>query len=149
MAKLNVQYIINRKGGHNLTFDGYIYRVNHRREDKVFWRCVERGCQAFLSTFNDIPTGFGRQNHNHPAEHSNVVAKQIMSKISRRRAEEIRPIPKMFIEELTRLTDNEWDDTCREVVEKIPTFNSTNSMPSTEPAENRHPHFQRLRQIYS
>ena len=36
------QYIINRKGGHNLTFDGYIYRVNRRIEDKVFWRSQER-----------------------------------------------------------------------------------------------------------
>ena len=89
-AQLNVQYIINRKGGHNFTFDGYIYRVNRRREAMVFWRCVERGCQAFLSTFKDIPTGFGRQNHNHPVD-----------------ALRRRPIPTIVTEELTKLRDNE------------------------------------------
>ena len=101
-AQLNVKYIINRKVDNNLTFDEYIYRVNRRREDKMFWRCVERSCQAFLSTFNDIPTEFGRQIHNHPADHSNVVAKQIMSKISRRCLEEIRRIPTIFTEEPTK-----------------------------------------------
>ena len=105
----------------------------------MFWRCVERGCQAFLSKFNDIPTGFGRQNHNHPAYHSNVVAEQIMSKISRRCAEEIRPIPTIFTEELTKLRDNEWDDSCREVVEKIPTFNSTKSMLYRARIKQTHP----------
>ena len=37
------------------------------------------------------------------------VAKQIMSKISQRCAEEVRPIPTMFTEELTKLRDNEWN----------------------------------------
>ena len=73
----------------------------------MVYRYTKSWHQAFLSTLDDIPTGFGRQNHNHPADHSNVVAKQIMSKISRRCAEEIIPIPTLFTEKLTKLRDNE------------------------------------------
>ena len=126
-AQLNVKLINNRKGGHNLALDGFIYRVHRRGEDKVFWRCIKPGCSASLSTFNNIPTGFGRHNHNHPADLVNVVARQIMNKVSKRCVEEVRPLPALFSEELNKLRDNEWDDTSREVIEKLPTFNSAKS----------------------
>ena len=72
-AQLNVKLITNGKGGHNLALDGFIYRVNRRGEDDVFWRCIKLGCSAYLSTFNNIPTGFGRPNHNHPVNLAYVI----------------------------------------------------------------------------
>ena len=126
-AQLHVKFITNRNGGQNLTLDGYIYRVNRRGTDKTFWRCVVPGCSASLSTVDNIPTGFGTRPHSHPADHTNVVAKQIMNKITKRCKEEVRPIPTIFTEELNKLRDNEWDKTCQEVVERLPTFNTAKS----------------------
>ena len=126
-AHLNVKFITNRKGGQNLALDGFLYRVNRRTPDKVFWRCIVPGCSASLSTANNIPTGFGRQPHSHVADHAEVVSKQIMNQITKRCLEEVRPIPTIFTEELNKLRDDEWDDTTREVVEHLPTFNSAKS----------------------
>ena len=126
-AQLNVKYITNQKGGQNIAVDGYIYRVNRRTPDKVFWRCIISGCPATISTANDIPTGFGRQQHLHPPNHTEVVSKQIMNQITKRCLEEVRPIPTIFTEELGKLRDHEWDDTSREVVQHLPTFNSAKS----------------------
>lgn len=126
-AQINVKFITNRRGGRNLAFNGYIYRVNRRTDNKIFWRCTTSGCSASISTENDIPTGFGRQQHTHAADHTEVVAKQIMTAISRRCTDEVRPIPSIFSEELNKLRDNEWDDTSRELIERLPTFNTARS----------------------
>lgn len=143
-AQINVKFITNRRGGRNLAFNGYIYRVNRRTDNKIFWRCTTSGCSASISTENDIPTGFGRQQHTHAADHTEVVAKQIMTAISRRCTDEVRPIPSIFSEELNKLRDNEWDDTSRELIERL--LSTPPGHHSTEPAGNRHHHFQRLQQ---
>ena len=118
-AQINVKFITNRWD--NLAFNG-IYRVNRRTDNKIFWRCTTSGCSASISTENDIPTGFGQQQHTHAADHTEVVAKQIMTAISIRCTDEVRPIPSIFSEELNKLRDNEWDDTSRELIERLPTF---------------------------
>ena len=72
---------------------------------------AQLNCSASLSTFNNIPTGFGRHNYNHQADLANVVARQIMNKVSKRCVAEVRPLPALFSEKLNKLRDNEWDDT--------------------------------------
>ena len=76
---------------------------------------------------NDISTGFGRKQHTHAADHTAVVAKEIMTAITRRCTDDVRPIPSIYSEELNKLRDNEWDDTSKEVVERLPTFNTARS----------------------
>ena len=65
IAQLNVKFLGNRRGGQNLALHGYIYRVNRRGPDKVFWRCTIPECSVTMSTENNIPVIFGRQQHNH------------------------------------------------------------------------------------
>ena len=60
-APMNVKYITNRKGGQNLALDRFIFRIYRKTAGKIFCRCVVTGCSAALSTANNIPTGFGRQ----------------------------------------------------------------------------------------
>jgi len=91
-AQLIVTFITNRKGGQNLAYDGFIYRINRRGPEKMFWRCIVAGCSASLSTVNNIPTGFGRQLHSHRADHTQIVAKQIMNQVTKRCLEEVRPL---------------------------------------------------------
>ena len=110
-----------------MALHGYIYRVYRRGPHKVFWRCTIPECSATVSTENNIPVGFGRQQHNHPADHTQIVAKQIMNLVTERCAKEVKPIPSIYLEELNKLRNNEWNDTSREVVERLPTFNSANS----------------------
>jgi hypothetical protein len=42
-------------------------------------------------------------------------------------AKEVKPMPSIYSEELNKLRNNEWDDTSREVVERLPTFKSAKS----------------------
>ena len=126
-SQLNVKFLANRRGDQNLALHGYIYRVNRRGPDKVFWRCTIPECSAAVSTENTIPVGLGREQHNHPADHTEIVAKQIMNLVTERCAKEVKPIPSIHSEELNKLRDKEWDDTSRGVVERLPTFNSAKS----------------------
>ena len=80
-----------------------------------------------MSTENNIPVGFVRQQHNHPADHIQIVAKQIMNLVTEWCAKEVKPMPSIYSEELNKLRNNEWDDTSREVVERLPTFKSAKS----------------------
>lgn len=126
-AQINVKFIINRRGGRNLSHDGFIYRQIRKSGDRTFWRCSTSGCSASLSTLNDIPVNFGRHPHTHASDPANVVAKQIMNQITNRCAESVRPIPSIFDEELNQLRDNEWDDSSKAVVQHLPTFYSAKS----------------------
>lgn len=126
-AQINVKFITNQKGGQNLAYNGFIYRIIRRNGDKSFWKCAVRNCPGSLSALNNIPVGFGRQAHNHPADEANVVAQQIRNIINKRCIEEVRPIPAIYEEELSKLRDNEWDDTAKSVVQRLPTFNTAKS----------------------
>ena len=86
-----------------MALHGYIYRVNRRGPDKVFWRCAILECSATVSTENNIPVGFGRKQHNDPADHTQLVAKQIMNLVTERCAKEVKPIPSIYSEELNKL----------------------------------------------
>jgi hypothetical protein len=50
-----------------------------------------------------------------------------MNLVTERCAKEEKPIPSIYSEELNKPRDNKWDDTSREVVERLPTFNSAKS----------------------
>jgi hypothetical protein len=60
------------------------------------------------------------------AEHSGMV--HLQNTLSK----EVKPIPSIYSEELNKLRDNKWDDINREVVERLPTFNSAKSSTITE-----------------
>jgi hypothetical protein len=45
-----------------------------------------------------------------------------MNLVTERCAKEVKPIPSIYSEELNKLRDNKWDDTNREVVERLPTI---------------------------
>lgn len=126
-VQINVKFITNRKGGQNLAYEGYIYRHIRKGGDRTFWRCTITNCPGSISTLNNIPVGFGRQQHNHPADHTGVVTKQILNHISKRCIEEVRPIPSIYEEELNKLRDHDWDDSAKTVVQRLPTFNSARS----------------------
>ena len=105
-VKCKVSY--QQKRDQNLALHGYIYRVNGRGPDTVFWRCNIPECSSTVSTEN-IPVGFGRQQHNHSADYTQIVAKQIINLVTEWCAKEAKPIPSIYSEELNKLWDNEWD----------------------------------------
>ncbi|KAK3088391.1 hypothetical protein FSP39_018554 [Pinctada imbricata] len=65
--------------------------------------------------------------HNHTADHAGVVAKQIMDQVKRRCVEEVNPVTAIYTSELLKLRDRDWDDVSKQVVERLPTFNSSKS----------------------
>ena len=67
-AQLNGKYITDRKGDQNFALDGLFLRTYRKTAHKIFCRCVVTGCSAALSTANNIPPSFGRQQHNLPAD---------------------------------------------------------------------------------
>lgn len=127
MAQLDFKYVPNRQGGNNLAFNGYLFRVKSTRGDRTYWKCTVSACPATLNTKDNAITGLGQRQHTHPADQAKIAAKDIMNLIKTRCATDVRPIPAIYQEEMSKLRDNEWDDDSREIVEKIPTFNSTKS----------------------
>jgi hypothetical protein len=107
-AQLNVKFLTNRRGGHNLELHGYIYRVKRRGPDKAFWRCTIPECSATVSTENNIPVGFGREQHNHPVNHTQIVAKQIMNLVTKWCPKEVKTIPSIYSEELNIALKASW-----------------------------------------
>lgn len=51
-----------------------------------------------------------------------------MNQVSKRCTDEVKPIASIFTEELNKLRDNEWNDTTREVIERLPTFNKQSQL---------------------
>ena len=88
-TQLNVNFLTNKKKGQNLALHVYIYRVNLMGPDRVFWRCTIPECSATVSTENNIPAGFGRRQHNHRADHTQIVAKQSMNLMTKQCAKEV------------------------------------------------------------
>ncbi|XP_069136696.1 uncharacterized protein [Argopecten irradians] len=126
-AQINLKFVDNRLGGQNLAHDGHLYRIKFTRGERTYWRCTVSTCPATVNTRNRILVGFGRHPHSHPANHASIVAKEIMSYVKTRSQREVRPIPSIYQEEVTKLRDSDWDDEARAVVQQIPTFNSARS----------------------
>lgn len=127
MAQLDFRLVPNRLGGNNLAYNGFLYRVKNNRGERTYWKCTTPTCPATINTKNNTISGIGQHPHNHQADHAKLVAKDIMNLITTKCQNEIRPVPSIYQEEMTKLRDDEWDDDSREVVEKIPTFYSLKS----------------------
>jgi len=52
MANFDCARIVmaDRRRGHLLAYKGYMYSRNRAREDKLYWRCINKTCGAFVHT---------------------------------------------------------------------------------------------------
>ena len=48
-----VEFITSQKGGQQVFYAGFRYRLNVRRQSATHWKCVVSGCNGRLSTVDD------------------------------------------------------------------------------------------------
>jgi len=125
-AQVRVKFVENIRGGVSLVHDYYRYVVKSKRDDTIYWRCSVRSCPARIRTVNNVPVAPNSE-HNHNADPGKIVASQIMTNVKKRCREEIKPVPQIYNEELSKLRTPDWDDIDADVAEKLPTYQSCHS----------------------
>ena len=129
MANLQVQvnFLENGRGGFYLLHAGFKYSVRTRRNNRTYWRCVDRQCPATVVTLDNILVSFGRP-HNHEGDFIALAADSFVSKVKKRCRDEAAPIPSLYDEELGALRNADCDDSVEEMIRQIPTFQSCKSI---------------------
>ena len=111
-AQVQVKFIPNNQGTQNLSCNWYIYRMKNNNGERIYWRCTVKDCPATINTLNNIPTGFGRRQHNHPSNQAKIDIKQIINTIRNRPKSEAERLSKLYDEEICKLrTQDSNDDT--------------------------------------
>lgn len=122
-AQVEVQYLDNGRGGFYLIHMGYRFFIKSRRNERCYWKCVDRQCPAAITTVENLPVSI-RNNHSHDADFTGITARAFVADLKRKCQDEVCPIPTMYDEELGKLRDKECDDHVVNVIQRIPTFQS-------------------------
>jgi len=121
--QVHVDFLENGRGGFYLLKDGYKYSIKSRRNDRCYWRCVNRDCRATLTTLNNIPISFG-QEHNHPSDYLGLGAAAFINSVKKRCCEDVSPVSAIYDEELQNLRPGDADEDVENLIGRIPTFYS-------------------------
>jgi hypothetical protein len=63
---------------------------------------------ATIVTVDNLPVSFG-VNHNHPSDHTGLVAASFVTNVKKRCCEEVNPIPSIYDEEIGSLRNRDFD----------------------------------------
>lgn len=125
-ALLHVEFLETNRGGRHLLWNGYTYRQNNKRDTWISWKCLDKNCRATLCTRDDVPSKIGQQ-HNHQPDRAAVEARKIINTVKSRAKTELKPLPSIYDEEITKLRDAPWDAQTLDIASKLPTFESKRS----------------------
>lgn len=118
-----VEFIPTGRGGRKLAHGGYTYRVNRKSGTKIWWLCSARGCQARVSTDNDILQALATV-HCHPPSIANIQVEKVMSMMRKRARDEIKPMPSIYVEEIAKLRSGDTLEASEDVARNMPSFQS-------------------------
>jgi len=121
-AQVQVTFVDNNSGGRNLYFSGHKFKVNRKRGEKVYWRCVKTGCPSHVVTSEDILQTAVRE-HNHDEIPFILMLDSFKSKLVYRAKTEMTPIPQIYEDELANLRKNH-EVVPDNLLQHIPTFAS-------------------------
>ena len=99
-----VEFITSQKGGQQVFYAGFRYRLNVRRQSATHWKCVVSGCNGRLSTVDDYMKSVSV--HSHPQiEDPDTV--RLLSTLRTRVQNELIPVQQIYNEEIGVLTDEQ------------------------------------------
>jgi len=125
-AQIHVDYLDNGRNGFYLIHAGYKFSVKNRYKDRCYWRCVNRECNATVTTDQNVPVRFGNE-HNHPSDITGITAEAFIADLKKLCREDLTPLPSLYDDALGSLRNRDCDETVEHVIEKIPTFESCRS----------------------
>jgi len=79
-----------------------------------------------MCTRDNVPTKLGNV-HDHLPDRAAVMGRKILSAIQFRAKTELKPIPSIYDEEISKLRDAPWDAQAREIAAKLPFFDTKKS----------------------
>ena len=88
---MQVNFLENNRSGFYLLHGGLEYSVRTRRNDRTYWRSVDRQCPATVVTVTNILVTFGRP-HNHDGDFTGLEADSFVSGAKNRCWDEEAPI---------------------------------------------------------
>lgn len=118
-----VKFIATARGGRKLSHQGYLYRVNRRKGEKCWWKCVNTNCTTNVTTLNDMMITHDA-NHNHPPDFADCRVQAVMADIRKRARDEITPMPTIYVEEISKLRSDGTDAISDDTARHFPTFTS-------------------------
>ena len=104
VAYTEMEFLLTKKGGRSLIFEGHRYVVNRRgRDGRIFWRCGRsRTCRGTVTTLEDDVIS-QRNKHNHPPDEAEQEAAKIVAKMRKAAETTVHPIPAIYQEELQQI----------------------------------------------
>ena len=118
-------FLENGRGGFYILNGGFKYSVRTRRNDRTYWRCVDRQCTATVVIVDNIFVSFGRP-HKHDEDFIGLATDSFVNRVKRCR-DEAAPIPSIDDEELGAMRNADCDDSVVNMIRQIPTFQSCKS----------------------
>lgn len=102
MANFDAARVVlgERKRGYLLAFQGFLFARNRTRNEKIYWRCIDSTCCAFLHT-NAVPVCVDANirvlskppNHAHPPSDSSITRRDLVrDMVSRVQADPCAPV---------------------------------------------------------
>ena len=124
------------------------YRTKFSRGERTYWSCTIFTCPATLNTRNHNITGLGQYSYNHPADQPNIASKEIMNFICGICQNEIRPMPSIYPEDITKLRDENGTMILKKLYRRYQ-HRTQRTQLYTEPDTSRHHNYQPQLLIYS
>lgn len=122
-AALNVSFIpSNRANGRYLTYLGYLFKINRKRNENTYWKCLQQNCKATIVTMDDNIRRIGGEEHNHPSEAAEIEVRRTLESMRKRARDDITPMPSLYEEEVCKLRNTPWTDETTAVARSLPTY---------------------------
>lgn len=104
-VQTRLDFIPTKRGGVNVLWNDYKYRLNRKKDDWSSWKCTVANCRARICTTNNLLTHVGEHAHNHEINAFKRQVEEVKSRIRKRAREELTPLPTIYDDEVTALHD--------------------------------------------
>ena len=101
--------LTSRKGKDNISYEGYLYRLDKRHLETLSLRCTKTGCKGRLTTpwnFREVANGVRRGEHSHPPDPVLVEVRRAEEEMKRLATETENP-PRRVVQDVLSTASQE------------------------------------------
>lgn len=77
------ELVVTTRGGQLLALNGYLFRLNYKRKDRIYWKCKTLGCLSSAVMSNKQELISFRENHNHNNDRLSIRNRSNASSLKR------------------------------------------------------------------
>ncbi|XP_054720021.1 uncharacterized protein LOC129229686, partial [Uloborus diversus] len=100
------------RGGKILIYDDFMFRINRKGTQKLFWKCTKLNCKASIITMNGTAQNI-KNVHNHEPQTNEKTRKVFYNQLKKRSIDEpTLPVPQIYRQELANFAVSEEVASC-------------------------------------